>query len=208
MLLAYTSSSSDSENEPDPSYSAPVRHIAENVSGLFPTFVFFPVLIDASLRITIDDALDAISSFAAAASPLEDLHVTVSGTLMLRRDQCDGFLRILGRRLREIPISDASLCSVVMLPSHDAASTFAAFPLQVASSFFRNVCSAVDATCAALSLPSQSLSPMPHLSFARIPLSMPDAPAIKLPRGSKIPLRCLDVSIGKLKHTLPLSGIL
>jgi hypothetical protein len=90
-LLAYTSSSSDSENEPDPSYSAPVRHIAENVSGLFPTFVFFPVLIDASLRITIDDALDAISSFAAAASPLEDLHVTVSGTLMLRRDQVRPF---------------------------------------------------------------------------------------------------------------------
>ena len=111
------------------------------------------------------------------------------------------------RHLLEIPSVDASLSSVVMLPSKDATSTFAAFPLQVPSSFFRNVCSAVDAACAALSLPSQSLSPMPHLSFARIPTSLRDAPAVKLPRGSKIPLRSVNVTIGKQKHILPLSGV-
>ena len=122
-------------------------------------------------------------------------------------EQCDGFLRILGNRLRGIPFSDASLCSVVMLPSKDAASNFAAFPLQVSSAFFRNVCLAVDATCAALSLPSQSLSPMPHLSFARIPTPLSGTPAIMLPRVSKISLRCLHVNIGKLKHILPLSDL-
>lgn len=86
-LLAYASSSSDSENERDQSYVAPFRHISDNVSGLFPTFVFFPVAIDAPLRISIDDALDALNHMSATASPLDDLHVTVSGTLMLRRDQ-------------------------------------------------------------------------------------------------------------------------
>jgi hypothetical protein len=86
-LLAYISSSSDCENEDDPSYVAPTRYVPHDVSGLFPTFVFFPVVIDAPLRITIDDALDALPCLSAAVSPLEDLHVSVSGTLMLRRDQ-------------------------------------------------------------------------------------------------------------------------
>ena len=225
-LLAYASSGSDSENERDQLYVAPSHHVAVNTSGLYPTFVFFPVAIDASLRITIDDALDAVMCHAAAVTPLEDLHVTVSGTLMLRRDQvrtstsvwfarfliavpkqCDGFLRLLGKRLLEIPAVDASLCSVVMLPSKDAESTFAAFPLQIPSTFFRSICSAVDAACAALSLPPQSLSPMPHLSFARITTVLQDIPAIKLPRGSKIPLHCVNVNIGKLKHILPLSDV-
>jgi hypothetical protein len=135
---------------------------------------------------------------------LQQYHVRSTFTL-LSAEQCDGFLRILGKRLKDIPRSSASISSVVMLPSHDAASTFAAFPLQVSSSFFRNVCCALDATCAALSLPSQSLSPMPHLSFARIPLLLQDIPAIRLHRGSTIPLYCLHVSIGKMKHNLPLS---
>ncbi len=86
-LLAYNSNSSDSENEGNPSYVAPVRLVACDTSGLYPTFIFFPVVIDAPLRITIDDALDAIYCIAPTALPLEDLHVTVSGTLMLRRDQ-------------------------------------------------------------------------------------------------------------------------
>jgi hypothetical protein len=226
-LLAYASTSSDSENDSEQLYVAPSQHFALSNSGLFPTFVFFPVAIDAPLRVTIDDAIDAIMCLAATAIPIEDLHITVSGTLMLRRDQvrisssivvilhfliavskqCNGFLRLLGKRLLEIPSVDASLCSVVMLPSKDAASTFAAFPLQIPSAFFRNVCSAVDAACAALSLPSQSLSPMPHLSFARIPSLLPDTPTLKLPRGSIVPLRCVNVSIGKLRHALPLSDV-
>ena len=86
-LLAYVSSSSDSDNEPDQLYAVPTHHVVSNVSGLFPTFVYFPVAIDAPLRVTIDDALDAVAGIAAAASPLVDLHVTVCGTLMLRRDQ-------------------------------------------------------------------------------------------------------------------------
>jgi hypothetical protein len=49
---------------------------------------------------------------------------------------------------------------------------------------------------------------MPHLSFARIPFPLKDSPAIKLPRGSKIFLRNLHVSIGKMKHTLSLSDVL
>jgi hypothetical protein len=87
-LLAYASSDSDSENERDHQpYVVPTHHVVSSVSGLFPTFVYFPVAIDAPLRVTIDDALDAVAGIAAAASPLDDLHVTVSGTLMLRRDQ-------------------------------------------------------------------------------------------------------------------------
>lgn len=86
-LLAYASSSSDSESEREHSYVAPFRHTFDKVSGLFPTFVFFPVVIDAPLRITIDDALDSLHHISAAVSPLDDLHITVSGSLMLRRDQ-------------------------------------------------------------------------------------------------------------------------
>jgi hypothetical protein len=86
-LLAYASSSSDSENDSEQQYVAPSQHFAQNNSGLFPTFVFFPVALDAPLRVTIDDAIDAILCLAATATPIEDLHITVSGTLMLRRDQ-------------------------------------------------------------------------------------------------------------------------
>jgi hypothetical protein len=46
---------------------------------------------DSSLRVTIDDALDALNCIAADASPLDDLHITISGTLMLRRDQVRSF---------------------------------------------------------------------------------------------------------------------
>jgi hypothetical protein len=223
-LLAYDSSSSDSERDHDNPYVAPSHCVSDNVSGLFPTFVFFPVVMDSTLRVTIDDALDALNCIVAEASPLDDLHITISGTLMLRRDQvrsfsvisvqpflttlpnqCDGFLRILGNRLLEIASVDASLCSVVMLPSKDATSSFAAFPLQISSIFFRSVCLAVDAACTTLSLPSQSLSPMPHLSFARIHTPTRDTPAFKLPRGSKVPLRFVNVKIGNRKHILPLS---
>ena len=94
-----------------------------------------------------------------------------------------------------------------MLDAKDAASAFAAFPLQVPASFFRNVCSAVDATCAALSLPPQSLSPMPHLSFARLPAQLRHTPTIMLPRSAQVPLRRVHVNIGKLKHVLTLSGV-
>ena len=90
-LLAYDSSSSDSERGCDSSYVAPSHCVLDNVSGLFPTFVFFPVVMDSSLRVTIDDALDALNCIAADASPLDDLHITISGTLMLRRDQVCSF---------------------------------------------------------------------------------------------------------------------
>jgi hypothetical protein len=98
-LLAYVSSSSDSDNEPDQLYAVPTHHVVSNVSGLFPTFVYFPVAIDAPLRVTIDDALDAVAGIAAAASPLVDLHVTVSGTLMLRRDQVSATFFLASKRI-------------------------------------------------------------------------------------------------------------
>lgn len=232
-ILAYASS--EDENDGDIHYVAPSHPVFENISGLYPTFVYFPVSVDAAMRVIIDDALDAIVGFAASVLPLENLHVSVSGNLMLRRDQashfnrvslmlfcvsvtmplqCDGFLRLLGKRLLEIPFVDAQLSSVVMLPSQDTVSTFAAFPLQVPTAFFRSICSCLDFVCAAFSLPSQSLSPLPHMSFARLstPLRhLSTIPGLKhtitLPRVSKVSLRCVHVNIGNRRHILPLSEV-
>jgi hypothetical protein len=94
-LLAYDSSSGDSDSERGAAYVAPCHQAAVHTSGLFPTFVYFPVAKDAQLLVTIGDALDAVACLTAAASPLEDLHVTVSGSLLLRRDQVRCFRRII-----------------------------------------------------------------------------------------------------------------